>query len=85
MEGIVINPDIDLSILSQEGFSKRFSELTGELVFYVDLENLIEIYLDGSIGIGYREFSSEREKQILKILKLYSKGIIKIKEEEGVN
>lgn len=85
MEGIVINPDIDLSILSQEGFSKRFSELTGELAFYVDLENLIEIYLDGSIGIGYREFSSEREKQILKILKLYSKGIIKIKEEEGVN
>lgn len=85
MEGIVINPDIDLSILSQEGFSKRFSELTGELAFYVDLENLIEIYLNGSIGIGYREFSSEREKQILKILKLYSKGIIKIKEEEGVN
>lgn len=85
MEGIVINPDIDLSILSQEGFSKRFSELTGELLFYVDLENQIEIYLDGSIGIGYREFSSEREKQILKILKLYSKGIIKIKEEEGVN
>lgn len=85
MEGIVINPDIDLSILSQEGFSKRFSELTGELAFYVDLENQIEIYLDGSIGIGYREFSSEREKQILKILKLYSKGIIKIKEEEGVN
>lgn len=85
MEGIVINPDIDLSILSQEGFSKTFSELTGELAFYVDLENLIEIYLDGSIGIGYREFSSEREKQILKILKLYSKGIIKIKEEEGVN
>lgn len=85
MEGIVINPDIDLSILSQEGFSKRFSEFTGELSFYVDPENQIEIYLDGSIGIGYREFSSEREKQILKILKLYSKGIIKIKEEEGVN
>lgn len=85
MEGIVINPDIDLSILLQEGFSKRFSELTGELSFYVDLENQIEIYLDGSIGIGYREFSSEREKQILKILKLYSKGIIKIKEEEGLN
>ena len=85
MEGIVINPDIDLSILSQEGFSKRFSEFTGELSFYVDTENQIEIYLDGSIGIGYREFSSEREKQLLKILKLYSKGIIKIKEEEGVN
>ena len=85
MEGIVINSDIDLSILLQEGFSKRFSELAGELSFYVDLENQIEIYLDGSIGIGYREFSSEREKQILKILKLYSKGIIKIKEEEGVN
>lgn len=85
MKGIVINPDIDLSILSQEGFSKRFSEFTGELSFYVDLENQIEIYLDGSIGIGYREFSSEREKQILKILELYSKGIIKIKEEEGVN
>lgn len=85
MEEIVINPDIDLSILSQEGFSKRFSEFTGELSFYVDAENQIEIYLDGSIGIGYREFSSEREKQLLKILKLYSKGIIKIKEEEGVN
>lgn len=85
MEGIVINPDIDLSILSQEGFSKRFSEFTGELSFYVDTENQIEIYLDGSIGIGYSDFSSEREKQILKILKLYSKGIIKIKEEEGVN
>lgn len=85
MEEIVINPDIDLSILSQEGFSKRFSEFTGELSFYVDSENQIEIYLDGSIGIGYREFSSEREKQLLKILKLYSKGIIKIKEEEGVN
>lgn len=39
MEGIVINPDIDLSILSQEGFSKRFSEFTGELSFYVDPEN----------------------------------------------
>lgn len=85
MERIVINPDIDLSILSQEGFSKRFSEFTGELSFYVDTENQIEIYLNGSIGIGYEEFSSEREKQILKILKLYSKGIIKIKEEEGVN
>ena len=46
MEGIVINPDIDLSILLQEGFSKRFSELTGELSFYVDIENQIEIYLN---------------------------------------
>lgn len=49
MEGIAINPDIDLSILSQEGFSKRFSKLTGELSF------------------------------------LCRQGIIKIKEEEGVN
>ena len=43
MKGIVINPDIDLSILLQEGFSQRFSELTGELPFYEDLENQIEI------------------------------------------
>lgn len=83
MENIIINPNIeDLSILEELGFEKRYSEFTGELIFYYDAINNIEVYIENkSINIGFTQYSTDKKNQTIQILKMYEKGIIIIEKE----
>lgn len=82
---LVVNPNIDLSVLERMGFEKRYSELTGELIYYIDAENNIVIYLEPkSLEIGNNEYSYQKEKQVIKLMRLFSEQILLL-EEENIN
>lgn len=82
---LVVNPNIDLSVLERMGFEKRYSELTGELIYYIDAENNIVIYLEPkSLEIGNNEYSYQKEKQVIKLMRLFSEEILLL-EEENIN
>ena len=82
---LVVNPNIDLSVLERMGFEKRYSELTGELLLYIDTENNIVIYLEPkSLEIGNNEYSYQKEKQVIKLMRLFSEEILLL-EEENIN
>lgn len=82
---LVVNPNIDLSVLERMGFEKRYSEFTGELLLYIDTENNIVIYLEPkSLEIGNNEYSYQKEKQVIKLMRLFSEQILLL-EEENIN
>ena len=83
---LVVNPNIDLEVLEEMGFEKRYSEYTGELVYYIDETNRLIIYIEPkSLEIGNDlQYSYEREQQVIKLMRLFSEEILLL-EEENIN
>lgn len=83
MEILKIKEELDFKKLEKLGFEKRYSTYTGELCYYEQPEEDIEVYLyDGKATEMIINKEELKESTVILLIKMYKEKLIEVKKDD---